>query len=207
MQDSYALYKVFRKSGPGPRNGEQYGAPFREEEWDNDDVDERVESQDIIELPVNHRNIEVAMTEPLRDLSPAGMECDAGTNIPMDEQEDLLLKLSDEQDMVGQYSECSAYVSEVLPDSYSFSCFSLIPQNLVCNNSFRLLMCKHRNKHSNIHTHINPTQSSAFSKHTHGTHHAHTHDACYYTVRARHATYARLQRITLLNVFKESDEI
>ncbi|XP_057774900.1 NAC domain-containing protein 17-like [Salvia miltiorrhiza] len=32
----YALYKVYKKSGPGPKNGEQYGAPFREEEWDED---------------------------------------------------------------------------------------------------------------------------------------------------------------------------
>nr|AAM34769.1 nam-like protein 6 [Petunia x hybrida] len=35
--DYYALYKVFKKSGAGPKNGEQYGAPFREEDWDNDE--------------------------------------------------------------------------------------------------------------------------------------------------------------------------
>ncbi|GMH31615.1 hypothetical protein Nepgr_033459 [Nepenthes gracilis] len=34
--DYYALYKVFRKSGLGPKNGEQYGAPFREEDWPDD---------------------------------------------------------------------------------------------------------------------------------------------------------------------------
>ncbi|KAL2519863.1 NAC domain-containing protein 17 [Forsythia ovata] len=38
-QDYYALYKVYKKSGPGPKNGEQYGAPFREEEWDDDELD------------------------------------------------------------------------------------------------------------------------------------------------------------------------
>lgn len=37
-QGYYALYKVFKKSGPGPKNGEQYGAPFKEEEWADDDV-------------------------------------------------------------------------------------------------------------------------------------------------------------------------
>ncbi|XP_010261099.1 PREDICTED: NAC domain-containing protein 17-like [Nelumbo nucifera] len=43
-QDCYALYKVFKKSGPGPKNGEQYGAPFREEEWaDEDDPVETVQ--------------------------------------------------------------------------------------------------------------------------------------------------------------------
>lgn len=36
-QDRYVLYKVFKKNGPGPKNGAQYGAPFVEEEWDNDD--------------------------------------------------------------------------------------------------------------------------------------------------------------------------
>lgn len=38
VKDYYALYKVFKKSGPGPKNGEQYGAPFKEEEWADDDV-------------------------------------------------------------------------------------------------------------------------------------------------------------------------
>ncbi|KAK6940084.1 NAC domain [Dillenia turbinata] len=33
IQDYYVLYKLFKKSGPGPKNGEQYGAPFREEDW------------------------------------------------------------------------------------------------------------------------------------------------------------------------------
>ncbi|KAF8026535.1 hypothetical protein BT93_F3122 [Corymbia citriodora subsp. variegata] len=37
VQDYYALYKVFKKSGPGPKNGEQYGAPFKEEDWGDDD--------------------------------------------------------------------------------------------------------------------------------------------------------------------------
>ncbi|XP_019175355.1 PREDICTED: NAC domain-containing protein 17-like isoform X2 [Ipomoea nil] len=36
-QDYYALYRIFRKSGIGPKNGEQYGAPFREEDWADDD--------------------------------------------------------------------------------------------------------------------------------------------------------------------------
>ncbi|KAH9303018.1 hypothetical protein KI387_014601, partial [Taxus chinensis] len=38
IQDSYALCRVFQKSGPGPKNGEQYGAPFREEDWDENDT-------------------------------------------------------------------------------------------------------------------------------------------------------------------------
>eukprot|EP00268_Persea_americana_P008205 TRINITY_DN13162_c0_g1_i1.p1 TRINITY_DN13162_c0_g1~~TRINITY_DN13162_c0_g1_i1.p1 ORF type:complete len:490 (+),score=116.67 TRINITY_DN13162_c0_g1_i1:450-1919(+) len=41
-QDAYVLCKIFEKSGPGPKNGEQHGAPFREEEWDEVDNDESI---------------------------------------------------------------------------------------------------------------------------------------------------------------------
>ncbi|CAN0910565.1 NAC domain-containing protein 78 [Linum grandiflorum] len=37
-QDTYVLCRIFQKSGTGPKNGEQYGAPFVEEEWEDDDV-------------------------------------------------------------------------------------------------------------------------------------------------------------------------
>ncbi|KAJ0235503.1 NAC domain-containing protein 17 [Hirschfeldia incana] len=36
-KEYYALYKLFKKSGAGPKNGEDYGAPFQEEEWVDDD--------------------------------------------------------------------------------------------------------------------------------------------------------------------------
>ncbi|XP_027078451.1 NAC domain-containing protein 82-like [Coffea arabica] len=36
-QDAYVLCKLFHKSGPGPKNGASYGAPFREEDWDDDE--------------------------------------------------------------------------------------------------------------------------------------------------------------------------
>ncbi|CAO2182141.1 unnamed protein product [Urochloa humidicola] len=34
-KDAYVLCKIFKKSGLGPKIGEQYGATFNEEEWDN----------------------------------------------------------------------------------------------------------------------------------------------------------------------------
>ncbi|XP_054811668.1 NAC domain-containing protein 78-like isoform X1 [Prosopis cineraria] len=37
-QDAFVLCRVFQKSGAGPKNGEQYGAPFVEEEWEDDEV-------------------------------------------------------------------------------------------------------------------------------------------------------------------------
>lgn len=31
--------RIFQKSGSGPKNGEQYGAPLVEEEWDDDELE------------------------------------------------------------------------------------------------------------------------------------------------------------------------
>ncbi|XVF23494.1 hypothetical protein REPUB_Repub13aG0043400 [Reevesia pubescens] len=38
QQDAFVLCRVFQKSGTGPKNGEQYGAPFIEEEWEDDEA-------------------------------------------------------------------------------------------------------------------------------------------------------------------------
>ncbi|KAL0401621.1 UNVERIFIED_CONTAM: NAC domain-containing protein 78 [Sesamum latifolium] len=38
-KDAFVLCRVFQKSGSGPKNGEQYGAPFVEEEWDDDELE------------------------------------------------------------------------------------------------------------------------------------------------------------------------
>ncbi|KAG2320464.1 hypothetical protein Bca4012_056493 [Brassica carinata] len=46
-KDYYALYKLFKKSGSGPKNGEDYGAPFQEEEWLDDDDDDSEDGDDI----------------------------------------------------------------------------------------------------------------------------------------------------------------
>ncbi|KAK6228309.1 hypothetical protein SCA6_000649 [Theobroma cacao] len=35
---AFVLCRVFQKSGSGPKNGEQYGAPFIEEEWEDDEA-------------------------------------------------------------------------------------------------------------------------------------------------------------------------
>ncbi|KAF0898430.1 hypothetical protein E2562_007266 [Oryza meyeriana var. granulata] len=38
-QDSFVVCRIFQKAGPGPQNGAQYGAPFVEEEWEEDEDD------------------------------------------------------------------------------------------------------------------------------------------------------------------------
>ncbi|ERN04791.1 NAC domain-containing protein 78 [Amborella trichopoda] len=47
VQDAYVLCRIFQKNGPGPRNGAQYGAPFNEEEWEDDVV-----ADSLIPLPM-----------------------------------------------------------------------------------------------------------------------------------------------------------
>ncbi|XP_042440939.1 NAC domain-containing protein 53-like [Zingiber officinale] len=37
-QDSYVVCRVFQKSGAGPQNGAQYGAPFVEEDWEEEEA-------------------------------------------------------------------------------------------------------------------------------------------------------------------------
>ncbi|PKA60390.1 NAC domain-containing protein 78 [Apostasia shenzhenica] len=106
--DSYALYKLFMKSGPGPKNGEQYGAPFREEEWEEDD-------DTVQESSMNHKNGE--------ELSHNVLTCDSITRRLIREEEDnilqigeleeLLLQMSNEQNVVRGPLDFSAYASQV----------------------------------------------------------------------------------------------
>ncbi|GAB2286902.1 hypothetical protein Dimus_021290 [Dionaea muscipula] len=37
-QDGFVLCRIFQKSGAGPRNGEKYGAPLLDEEWEDDNI-------------------------------------------------------------------------------------------------------------------------------------------------------------------------
>ncbi|CAA2966030.1 NAC domain-containing 17-like [Olea europaea subsp. europaea] len=74
-QDYYALYKAYKKSGPGPKNGEQYGAPFREEDWADDELDANgvVDQENPVKqaneiLPVNNTHVNRQVPPSLNDL-------------------------------------------------------------------------------------------------------------------------------------------
>ncbi|XP_043706133.1 NAC domain-containing protein 53-like [Telopea speciosissima] len=56
-QDAYVLCRIFRKSGAGPKNGEQYGAPLIEEEWDENVWDENVLDENVVDILVPKGNI------------------------------------------------------------------------------------------------------------------------------------------------------
>ncbi|KAK2969057.1 hypothetical protein RJ640_021096, partial [Escallonia rubra] len=54
VQDSFVLCRIFRKSGSGPKNGEQYGAPFIEEEWEEDEFVTLPKEESAVEAPVGN---------------------------------------------------------------------------------------------------------------------------------------------------------
>ncbi|XP_031743172.1 NAC domain-containing protein 17 isoform X2 [Cucumis sativus] len=79
VKDYYALYKLYKKSGPGPKNGEQYGAPFREEDWVDDagclepqvkivdEVDPVVCERDNGQIQISSEDIEEFMKQMVDD--------------------------------------------------------------------------------------------------------------------------------------------
>ncbi|KAL6527237.1 hypothetical protein OROGR_016327 [Orobanche gracilis] len=66
----YALYKVYKKSGPGPKNGEQYGAPFNEEYWEEDEVEVQclVEKENPLEKANDVSNTETVNSQLVSSL-------------------------------------------------------------------------------------------------------------------------------------------
>ncbi|KAJ0235585.1 NAC domain-containing protein [Hirschfeldia incana] len=70
-KDYYALYKLFKKSGSGPKNGEEYGAPFQEEEWVDGD-----ESEDGDDIAVPERHEDTPCVDNGRLFEPVNVQLD-----------------------------------------------------------------------------------------------------------------------------------
>ncbi|KAK4775231.1 hypothetical protein SAY86_010166 [Trapa natans] len=47
-QDNYVICVIFKKDGRGPRNGAQYGAPFKEQEWEDHGISFQLSSDLLI---------------------------------------------------------------------------------------------------------------------------------------------------------------
>lgn len=109
VQDSYAVYKLFMKSGPGPKNGEQYGAPFREEEWEDDAAQDSFMNQndgeDVSSAEITHNSLPVILGEEV-----------CGT-LPANEVEDLLMQLTYEPDIIQGHIDFPAYTSKLQFDA------------------------------------------------------------------------------------------
>ncbi|XP_015165757.1 NAC domain-containing protein 82-like isoform X1 [Solanum tuberosum] len=98
-QDSYVLYKVFQKSGPGPKNGAQYGAPFKEEDWEDDKIPAEPCTSDVFPAPPGRpdkpstsnatRVVDPGSTSvwPSSELSPSPIQPSV-QKLPLDEPDD-----------------------------------------------------------------------------------------------------------------------
>ncbi|KAK8926113.1 NAC domain-containing protein 78 [Platanthera zijinensis] len=109
VQDSYAVYKLFMKSGPGPKNGEQYGAPFREEEWEDDAAQvsfmNQNDGEDMSSAELTHNSLPVTLTEEVCETLPAN------------EVEDLLMQLAYEPDIIRGHIDFPTYTSKLQFDA------------------------------------------------------------------------------------------
>ncbi|KAJ0470368.1 putative transcription factor NAM family [Helianthus annuus] len=81
-QDAFVLCRIFRKSGSGPKNGEQYGAPFVEEEWEDDEL---------VMVPKQESAEELLVDDDDAYLDAEDLEQILGSDMP-EEQHPLQLK-------------------------------------------------------------------------------------------------------------------
>ncbi|XP_066394592.1 NAC domain-containing protein 82-like isoform X1 [Miscanthus floridulus] len=97
-RESYALYKLFQKSGAGPKNGEQYGAPFREEDWLDDD-DEGVTAD------------AAANSVPNTSNPPSTVEEHAITDreLPIEDLDELLSNFGNDQEEFSEAQPASSH--------------------------------------------------------------------------------------------------
>ncbi|KAK8580140.1 hypothetical protein V6N13_143266 [Hibiscus sabdariffa] len=83
-KDYYALYKLYKKSGPGPKNGEQYGAPFKEEEW----ADEEYASEPVDAI--------IPVKQPHQAIPDDNEKADDQTQPPLNDFEEFMRQFADE---------------------------------------------------------------------------------------------------------------
>ncbi|XP_050367029.1 NAC domain-containing protein 17-like [Argentina anserina] len=106
VQEYYALYKVFKKSGPGPKNGEQYGAPFREEDWADDEcpiinssANREISVEQFAEVIVDN-NVKPTGEIPLKQVGQITANGYANTNSEphstLDDLEEFLKQIADD---------------------------------------------------------------------------------------------------------------
>ncbi|CAN6182793.1 unnamed protein product [Urochloa humidicola] len=87
-RESYALYKLFQKSGAGPKNGEQYGAPFREEDWLDDEEEGVAADAAANSVPSSTNNCPPTVEE----------RAIADHELPIEDLDELLAQIGNDQE-------------------------------------------------------------------------------------------------------------
>ncbi|KAG7016388.1 NAC domain-containing protein 17 [Cucurbita argyrosperma subsp. argyrosperma] len=144
VKDYYALYKLYKKSGPGPKNGEQYGAPFKEEDWvdDADGQEPQVKILDEVNsvvreiengrIQLSSDDIEELMQQVVNDPVPV-LPSISGYH-----QFDSAVQVDDKEETVSTMID--AYSRDhVLPEADKVHDFSSHPSDLHANFDFTQL--------------------------------------------------------------------
>ncbi|KAL0905136.1 hypothetical protein M5K25_027317 [Dendrobium thyrsiflorum] len=113
QQDGYVVCRIFQKTGAGPQNGAQYGAPFIEEEWElEEDVDANV-------VLVNEARDDALMDPGVHDFVQLG-------DFPLDEESSIQhvdvvphLARSDDEDYGCHTEDPSNFLIECLEEQGS----------------------------------------------------------------------------------------
>ncbi|KAG8499468.1 hypothetical protein CXB51_005944 [Gossypium anomalum] len=103
VKDYYALYKLYKKSGPGPKNGEQYGAPFKEEAWDDE------------EYSSNPLDTITPVKPPNEVIPDDNVKANVQSESPLSDIEEFMRQFADEPAL----PQPQAYHSHVLPQIVS----------------------------------------------------------------------------------------
>lgn len=111
--EGYVLCRIFQKSGAGPKNGEQYGAPFAEEEWEKDEADATVPGEVLFEEPFTGEDSYIE-----QDDFDKSLDWQLPRNVPAPDNlyhEDNSVHLEDSRDIAGS-EKCFARESEYKDD-------------------------------------------------------------------------------------------
>nr|AXJ94102.1 NAC domain containing transcription factor NAC2 [Fagopyrum tataricum] len=112
LQESFVLCRIFQKSGSGPKNGERYGAPLVEEEWEQEEIegatlpgepvaDDEVFITDDLFTDANDLDQNFTVELPFEDLNPPlnfyqGDDSGFVEDLPKNELDSLPLMIDDE---------------------------------------------------------------------------------------------------------------
>ncbi|KAG6466569.1 NAC domain-containing protein 53-like [Zingiber officinale] len=134
-QDAYVLCRVFQKSGSGPMNGAQYGAPFLEEEWEEEadsvvllpdggdyiateqeyfEISDFVQSDDLKNQQENGSNFSASLdtkecgslAEDVTNLSNEAIEDASFTNLADKHRQQSVAVVVDEIEKQHSFSDC-----------------------------------------------------------------------------------------------------
>uniref|UniRef100_A0A1J3H937 NAC domain-containing protein 78 n=1 Tax=Noccaea caerulescens TaxID=107243 RepID=A0A1J3H937_NOCCA len=141
-KEYYALYKLYKKSGAGPKNGEEYGAPFQEEEWVDDDSEEEADNVVAIAderlVPCDNR---LRVEDRIQLCNPV--------NVQLDDFGKLLNGIPDAPGVTQRQgnsevviqstlpnNSSAQFFGEFLPNSQTYNRHSSFPSQLRSENSF-----------------------------------------------------------------------